>query len=134
MTASAQHTYFLDRNIALREARKQRSVLMDSGIETIQMCFYDGKPFPNPPANLVHVPAKDFLKYFTRNPRHLPSKIHCQKAGVPNRALAKIRASFMEMVVAIKKAKKGHLTSLISLFSQSKRSIGAHSVIAVVRK
>lgn len=65
-------TYFFDRGIAKKVALQQNRIPIYYHHTALQICYYDGPPFENPPSNLINVPVEKFVDFFTNTELRLP--------------------------------------------------------------
>ena len=79
-------TYFLDSNIALKEANKNNKFYINDKVKTTQICYYDGEKIENTPYNCVNVPLKDLVEYFSNTYNRFPSTVNISNSFVQNQA------------------------------------------------
>ena len=72
---SVQDNYFLDAQLALRNALVNRQVLTSDGTLRPQICYYDGIALDDAPLNLINVPSQGFTSFFAHNSLDLPANI-----------------------------------------------------------
>ena len=72
---SPQHTFFLDREKALRIARQGNHVTAHVQDSHLQMCYYLGEPFVDAPPTLINVPSdpEEFVPFFLSSKLSPPS-------------------------------------------------------------
>ena len=75
MNIPSEDTYFLDRDLAYQTALAHNIFTTKDGQTLEQVCYYDGQPFEQAPANLIHVPAEKFAEYFRTHLRRIPTRV-----------------------------------------------------------
>lgn len=106
MIDSTSDAYFLDRNEALQIARARHRVRLDDGSEAVQICYYDGDPWPDALDNLVHVPLADLFRYFEAQPEaRLPTQLRYAEPALAADAAAALERHFAEILDAIRAAR-----------------------------
>ena len=93
-----QHTFFLDRDKALRTALQGNRItelVPDSGL---QLCYHLGEPFPEAPPNLVALPSLDpqtFVSFFLASRFSPPDLIDFKPEREAERTLAQRIATYL---------------------------------------
>lgn len=75
-TRTPVDSYFLDAEQARAAAREQNRVQLEHPtIDGLQICYYDGEPGPNAPANCIPVPADQLIDFLTTTRLRPPQRI-----------------------------------------------------------
>lgn len=99
-------TYFLDRDVARETALQQNRVGVNHPTITgLQLCYYDGEPFDDGPNNLIHVPAEQFVDYFTDTLFRIPEAISLP-AGIGKTEELQVRSTFVQLLSEVEGKRK----------------------------
>ncbi len=75
-TSLHQDTYFLDRDLAYATAlNKNRVKLEHPNIDGLQICYHNGEPFHDAPANLICVPTEKIYDFFMNTRLRIPYRL-----------------------------------------------------------
>ncbi len=118
MTTGHQDTYFIDRHRALRVALEQNRVILESGEEAVQLCYYDGEPLSHAPPNLVNVPLVHLLRFFDEHPLRLPGRFECGGLDLPPEVRAALQQAFDEAVSTLRAHREAVAASGIRPFAE----------------
>lgn len=85
-----RHTFFCSPQKAFDTARQGNRVQETSAASSQQICYYFGEPFPDAPANLIHMPLEyQAFAAFTLSSRlHLPTDVDFDPSVPEERSLA----------------------------------------------
>ena len=97
--ATIQDTYFLNYDVALKEAQKQNMITESM----MQICYYDGELREDGIKNLVNVPFDNMSSEFLIGNKRHPTKISLQGLDLSIAVQADIIKSFQELMISVNK-------------------------------
>ena len=89
-------SFFIDRNKAMITAKQGNIIKQTVAVSARQLCYYQGKPFANPPETLIHIPEDGLLDLFTKTCLRLPQAINFNPADPSESSLASNMANKFE--------------------------------------
>lgn len=86
-----RHTFFCISQKAFDTARQGNRIQETSAASSQQICYYFGEPFPDAPANLIHMPLEyqAFEAFFLSSRLHLPTDVDFDPSVPEERLLAR---------------------------------------------
>ncbi|MBF0380960.1 MAG: hypothetical protein HQL69_08075 [Magnetococcales bacterium] len=109
--------YFIDRELAMDTALRANRVILTEAATGLQMCYYQGEKFDNPPPNLIHLPSDDIYQFISNTRLREPTfiqfdpdnEIECKEAisvaEKYEKSIEKLNIVFNENYWACKKTK-----------------------------
>ncbi|MBF0192921.1 MAG: tetratricopeptide repeat protein [Magnetococcales bacterium] len=92
--------YFLNSELALETAKKNNRIPQTVHISAQQVCYYSGNKIENSPKNLIHVPAKDIVPFFSASKLRFPSAVEYNPEIAIEKSTALSMAKIFDKIVS----------------------------------
>lgn len=94
-----EDTYFINRDKALIIVQKHNAAAESNLNKTaVPICYHDGTPFANPPSNLINVPIKNLISYFSQHPQRIPTRIDTDFPGITEENKKNLEKDFFRIM------------------------------------
>lgn len=98
MSDELKDTYFLNRKVALKTAKKQNRIMCTKAIDGLQICYYDGKEFKKAPKNCINVPLNNIAEYFGKTSNRFPKTLNFNKTELTFEEKKNINNKISQMI------------------------------------
>lgn len=113
-----QDTYFLNRNAALKAALQKNTVKLPDSGDGLQICYYDGEPFQDPPENLICVPIEAMFDYFFETIYRPPTYLNYEGTNITPTMKQQMDTKINQVFISVNQAREERENRYIELIKK----------------